>query len=211
MDVFSDKCKGQIVPVFFHKDYVVCEQVMRACYAGGIRVFEFTNRGESAYDSFVRLRKIAQTEMPDLCLGVGSVVYKEDAERFIAAGAHFIVGPCLSMPVLAVCKQMETPYVPGCGTVTEIFNAQQLGCDVTKLFPGDVYGPNMIKGLMAPMPWSKVMVTGGVSPDKENLQSWFKAGAWCVGMGSKLFPKEVLENKDWKYITHKCKECYEVI
>lgn len=207
---FSAKCKRQIIPVFFHKDYSVCEQVLRACYAGGVRVFEFTNRGDSAYDSFVKLRQVAQT-LPDLCLGVGSVVRKEDAERFIAAGAEFIVGPCLSMPVLEVCKERQIPYVPGCGTVTEIFNAQQLGCEVAKLFPGDVYGPNMIKGLMAPMPWSKVMVTGGVSPDKENLQSWFKAGAWCVGMGSKLFPKEVLEAQDWTYITNTCKCCYESI
>jgi len=211
MGVFSDKCKNQIIPVFFHKDYDVCVEVMRACYKGGVRVFEFTNRGESAYESFVRLRQVAQTEMPDLCLGVGSVVYKEDAERFIKAGAHFIVGPCLSMPVLAVCQQTGTPYVPGCGTVTEIFNAQQLGCEIAKLFPGDVYGPNMVKGLMAPMPWSKVMVTGGVSPDKDNLQSWFKAGVWCVGMGSKLFPKEVLDNKDWNYITNTCKACFQTL
>lgn len=208
MGAFSDKCKGQIVPVFYHSDYNTCEQVMRACYAGGVRIFEFTNRGESAYESFVKLRKIATAEMPDMSLGVGSVVRKADAERFIAAGAEFVVGPCLSMPVLEVCQKENIPYIPGCGTVTEIFNAQELGCEVTKLFPGDVYGPNMIKGLMAPMPWSKVMVTGGVSPDKENLQSWFKAGAWCVGMGSKLFPKDVLSAKDWAYVTNKCKACF---
>ena len=206
MDVFSDKCKGQIIPVFFHPNATVCEQVLRACYAGGVRVFEFTNRGESAYSSFVHLRKVANECMPDLLLGIGSVVRASDAERFIAAGAQFVVGPCMSEPVLEVCKQHHIPYVPGCGTVTEIFNAQEKGCEVTKLFPGDVYGPKMVKGLMAPMPWSKVMVTGGVSPDKENLQSWFNAGAWCVGMGSKLFPAEVLEAQNWTYITNKCKE-----
>lgn len=211
MGAFSDKCKGQIVPVFYHNDHIVCEHVMRACYAGGVRIFEFTNRGESAYDSFVRLRKIVVNEMPEMCLGVGSVVRKADAERFIAAGTEFVVGPCMSMPVLEVCQKENIPYIPGCGTVTEIFNAQEAGCEVTKLFPGDVYGPNMIKGLMAPMPWSKVMVTGGVSPDKDNLQSWFKAGAWCVGMGSKLFPKEVLSAQDWAYVTNKCKECFEAI
>ncbi len=208
MAEFSDKCKGQIIPVFFHPDVTVCEQVLRACYAGGVRVFEFTNRGESAYSTFVQLRKVADEFMPNLQLGIGSVVRAQDAERFIAAGAQFVVGPCMSEPVLEVCQQHNLPYVPGCGTVTEIFNAQEKGCEVTKLFPGDVYGPNMVKGLMAPMPWSKVMVTGGVSPDKENLQSWFKAGAWCVGMGSKLFPKEVLKDQDWIYITNKCKECF---
>ena len=200
-----------MVPVFFHPDMNVCENVLRACYAGGVKVFEFTNRGSSAYSTFLRLRKIVDDEMPEMTLGVGSVVRAADAERFIDAGAEFVVGPCMSVPVLEVCKQKNTPYIPGCGTVTEIFNAQELGCPVTKLFPGDVYGPNMVKGLMAPMPWSMIMVTGGVSPDKDNLEKWFKAGVYCVGMGSKLFPKEVIVNKDWSYITNKCRECFEVI
>ena len=208
MAEFSDRCKGQIIPVFFHPDVRVCEQVLKACYAGGVRVFEFTNRGESAYSTFIQLRQVADELMPDLLLGIGSVVRANDAERFIAAGAQFVVGPCMSERVLEVCQEHNLPYVPGCGTVTEIFNAQEKGCEVTKLFPGDVYGPKMVKGLMAPLPWSKVMVTGGVSPDKENLQSWFKAGAWCVGMGSKLFPKEVLQAQDWDYITNQCKECF---
>lgn len=201
---FSDKCKGQIIPVFFHPEYTVCEQVLKACYEGGVRMFEFTNRGENAYDIFVRLRRVADS-LSGLSLGVGSVVYAPDAERFIAAGAEFVVGPCLSVPVLDVCRVHNIPYVPGCGTITEIFNAQQMGCEVTKLFPGDVYGSEMIRGLMAPMPWSKVMVTGGVSPDNANLQTWFNAGAWCVGMGSKLFPKSVLDTKDWPFITNTLK------
>lgn len=200
-----------MVPVFFHADYDVCEKVMKACYAGGVRVFEFTNRGASAYDSFVKLQAVAAAEMKDMSLGVGSVVRGEDAEKFIAAGAAFIVGPCFSMPVCEVCKKHHIPYIPGCGTVTEIFNAQEAGCEVTKLFPGDVYGPNMVKGLMAPMPWSKIMVTGGVAPEKDNLEKWFKAGVLCVGMGSKLFPKEVLAARDWTYVTNKCKECFEII
>ena len=200
-----------MVPVFFHADYTVCENVLRSCYRGGVRYFEFTNRGESAYDSFRRLVALAQTEMPDLVLGTGSVVRADDAERYIAAGAQFIVGPCLSMPVLEVCKAKDIPYIPGCGSVTEIFNAQELGCEVQKLFPGDVYGPNMVKGLMAPMPWSNIMVTGGVSPDRENLTAWFKAGVLCVGMGSKLFPKEVLAAQDWLYVENKCKECFSII
>ncbi len=200
-----------MVPVFFHPDMGVCENVLRACYAGGVKVFEFTNRGASAYSTFLKLREIVDREMPEMSLGVGSIVRASDAEKFIDAGAEFIVSPCTSMPVLEVCKQKEIPYIPGCGTVTEIFNAQEAGCHVTKLFPGDVYGPNMVKGLMAPMPWSMIMVTGGVSPDKDNLEKWFKAGVYCVGMGSKLFPKEVIAAKDWSYITHKCKECFEII
>ena len=200
-----------MVPVFFNKDKALCINVIKACYAGGVRVFEFTNRGEAAYDNFVALRQIADQEMPELCLGIGSVVRGADAERFIAAGAEFVVGPCLSMPVLEVCKAKGIPYVPGCGTVTEIFNAQELGCELTKLFPGDVYGANMVKGLMAPMPWSKIMVTGGVAPEKENLEKWFKAGVYSVGMGSKLFPKEVIAAEDWAAITAKCQECFTII
>ena len=208
---FKDKCKDQMVPVFFHADYNICENVLRACYAGGVRVFEFTNRGASAYSSFTRLRAIVDKEMPDMYLGVGSVVRAADAECFIDAGADFVVSPCMSVPVLEVCKSKGVPYIPGCGTVTEIFNAQEMGCAVTKLFPGDVYGPNMVKGLMAPMPWSMIMVTGGGSPDKDNLEKWFKAGVYCVGMGSKLFPKEIIAAKDWSYITQKCRECFEII
>jgi len=200
-----------MVPVFYHADYAICENVLKACYAGGVRMFEFTNRGEAAYDNFVKMRKLVSEQMPEMSIGVGSVVRGADAKRFIEAGAAFIVGPCFSMSVLEVCKQMHIPYVPGCGTVTEIFNAQELGCEVTKLFPGDVYGPNMVKDLMAPMPWSKIMVTGGVAPEKENLEKWFKSGALCVGMGSKLFPKDVLAAQDWIYITNKCKECFEII
>lgn len=208
MGAFSDRCKGQIIPVFFHADYAVCENVLRACYAGGVRVFEFTNRGASAYDSFVRLAALVQCEMPDLCLGVGSVVSGEDAKRFIDAGAQFVVGPCFSAPVCEACKTREIPYVPGCGSVTEMFNAQTAGCEVTKLFPGDVYGPNMVKDILAPMPWTKIMVTGGVAPDKENLEKWFHAGALCVGMGSKLFPKEVIAAGDWEEITNRCRNCF---
>lgn len=200
-----------MVPVFYNADLATCVNVLRACYAGGVRVFEFTNRGQAAYANFVALRTLATNEMPELTLGVGSVVKGQDAEQFIAAGADFIVGPCFSESVYEVCKRKSMPYIPGCGTVTEIFRAQELGCEVTKLFPGDVYGTKMVKGLMAPMPWSKIMVTGGVSPDKENLEDWFKAGAWCVGMGSKLFPKDVIEAQDWTYITNKCKECFTYI
>lgn len=199
MDAFYDKWKGQIIPVFNHSDYDVCEHVLEACYNGGIRVFEFTNRGENAYDIFVRLQQY--NPYSDLSLGVGSVVYKQDAVRFIDAGARFIVGPCLSLPVLEVCQERKIPYIPGCGTITEIFNAQQLGCELTKLFPGDVYGPAMVKDLMAPMPWSKVMVTGGVKPEKDNLDTWFQAGAWCVGMGSQLFTKQLLESHDYETLT----------
>ena len=203
--------EAPMVPVFYHKDVEIVKKVIKACYDGGVRAFEFTNRGDFAQDVFSECVKFAATECPELALGIGSVVDAPTAAMYIQMGACFVVGPLFNPDIAPVCNRRLVPYCPGCGTVSEIGSAQELGCDLTKLFPGDVYGPNMVKGLKAPMPWSKIMVTGGVSPDKENLTSWFKAGVFCVGMGSKLFPKEVIAANDWHYITEKCKECFEII
>ena len=177
-----------MVPVFYHKDLETCKNVVKACYEGGVRAFEFTNRGDFAQEVFGELVKWADKECPELALGIGSVV---DAP---------------TPDVAPVCNRRLVPYCPGCMTVSEIGKAQELGCDLTKVFPGDVVGPNMVKGLKAPMPWSKIMVTGGVAPEAENLKSWFKAGVYCVGMGSKLFPGDKVKANDWQYITNKCKE-----
>lgn len=200
-----------MVPVFYHKDLEICKAVIGACYQGGVRAFEFTNRGDFAHELFGQLVKWADTACPDLALGIGSVVDAPTAALYIQEGANFVVGPLLNESIAPVCNRRLVPYCPGCGTVSEIGRAQELGCDLTKLFPGDVYGANMVKGLKAPMPWSKIMVTGGVAPEKENLEKWFKAGVYCVGMGSKLFPKEVIAAKDWQAITTKCQECLQII
>lgn len=209
--IYAQMAQTPMIPVFYHGDCKIASQVLKACYAGGVRVFEFTNRGEQALDVFKYLRALALKEMPDLCLGVGSVVYNTAAGLFIKEGADFIVGPCYSEEVWSCCRENNIPYIPGCGTVTEMYNAMHKGCEIVKLFPGDVYGPNMVKDVLAPMPWTKIMVTGGVSPDKENLTAWFRAGAFCVGMGSKLFPRECIVNNDWQYITDKCREVFTII
>ena len=200
-----------MVPVFYHKDVEVAKKVIKACYDGGVRAFEFTNRGDFAQEVFAECVKFAAKECPELALGIGSVVDAPTAAMYIQLGACFVVGPLFNPEVAPVCNRRLVPYCPGCGSVSEIGKAQELGCDLTKLFPGDVYGPNMVKGLMAPMPWSKIMVTGGVSPDAENLKSWFKAGVFCVGMGSKLFPKDKVAAEDWQYVTDKCRECLDII
>ncbi len=200
-----------MVPVFYHKDAEVAKKVIKACYEGGVRAFEFTNRGDFAQEVFAECVKYAATECPELALGIGSVVDAPTAAMYIQLGACFIVGPLFNPDVAPVCNRRLVPYCPGCGSVSEIGKAQEMGCDLTKLFPGDVYGPNMVKGLMAPMPWSKIMVTGGVAPEAENLKAWFKAGVFCVGMGSKLFPKDKVAAQDWKYITDKCRECLDCI
>jgi 2-dehydro-3-deoxyphosphogluconate aldolase/(4S)-4-hydroxy-2-oxoglutarate aldolase len=203
--------EAPMVPVFYHKDVEVAKKVIKACYDGGVRAFEFTNRGDFAQEVFAECVKYAAKECPELALGIGSVVDAPTAAMYIQLGACFVVGPLFNPEVAPVCNRRLVPYCPGCGSVSEIGKAQELGCDLTKLFPGDVYGPNMVKGLMAPMPWSKIMVTGGVSPDAENLKSWFKAGVFCVGMGSKLFPKDKVAAEDWQYVTDKCRECLEII
>lgn len=203
--------EAPMVPVFYHKDAEVAKKVIKACYEGGVRAFEFTNRGDFAQEVFAECVKYAAKECPELALGIGSVVDAPTAAMYLQLGACFVVGPLFNPEIAPVCNRRLVPYCPGCGSVSEIGKAQELGCDLTKLFPGDVYGPNMVKGLMAPMPWSKIMVTGGVAPEAENLRSWFKAGVFCVGMGSKLFPKDKVAAEDWQYVTDKCRECLEII
>lgn len=195
-----------MVPVFYHKDAEVAKNVIKACYEGGVRAFEFTNRGDFAHEVFAECVKFAAVECPELAMGVGSVVDAATAALYIQLGACFVVGPLFNPDIVPVCNRRLIPYCPGCGSVSEIGKAQEMGCDLCKVFPGDVYGPAFVKGMMAPCPWSKLMVTGGVSPTEENLTSWIKAGVYCVGMGSKLFPSDKVKACDWQYVTDKCKE-----
>ena len=195
-----------MVPVFYHSNAETAKKVIKACYDGGVRAFEFTNRVDFAQEVFAECVKFAAKECPELALGIGSVVDAPTAALYIQLGACFVVGPLFNPDIVPVCNRRLVPYCPGCGTVSEIGKAQELGCDLCKLFPGDVYGPAFVKGMMAPCPWTKLMVTGGVAPTKENLTAWVKAGVYCVGMGSKLFPKEEVAAGNWQYITDKCKE-----
>ena len=195
-----------MVPVFYHSNAETAKKVIKACYDGGVRAFELTNRGDFAQEVFAECVKFAAKECPELALGIGSVVDAPTAALYIQLGACFVVGPLFNPDIVPVCNRRLVPYCPGCGTVSEIGKAQELGCDLCKLFPGDVYGPAFVKGMMAPCPWTKLMVTGGVAPTKENLTAWVKAGVYCVGMGSKLFPKEEVAAGNWQYITDKCKE-----
>ncbi len=195
-----------MVPVFYHSNAETAKKVIKACYDGGVRAFEFTNRGDFAQEVFAECVKFAAKECPELALGIGSVVDAPTAALYIQLGACFVVGPLFNPDIVPVCNRRLVPYCPGCGTVSEIGKAQELGCDLCKLFPGDVYGPAFVKGMMAPCPWTKLMVTGGVAPTKENLTAWVKAGVYCVGMGSKLFPKEEVAAGNWQDSTDKCKE-----
>jgi 2-dehydro-3-deoxyphosphogluconate aldolase/(4S)-4-hydroxy-2-oxoglutarate aldolase len=200
-----------LVPVFYHADVQTAKSVLKACYDGGIRAFEFTNRGDFAQEVFKELVKYANRELPGMIVGVGSVVDPATAALFIQLGTNFVVGPVFNPAVAPVCNRRLIPYCPGCGTVSEVSAAQEAGCDLCKVFPGDVLGPAFVKGLRGPMPWSRLMVTGGVKPDRANLEAWFKAGVTCVGMGSNLFPKDVLAAGDWSRITELCKNSLQII
>lgn len=201
-----------MVPVFYHADTEIAQNVLKACYAGGVRVFEFTNRGDFAQEVFAALVKYAAKECPDMILGIGSVVDPGTAAMYLQLGANFVVGPLFNPEISKVCNRRLIPYIPGCGSVSEIGAAQEVGCDVCKIFPaGNVGGPSFVKNVKAPMPWSMLMVTGGVEPTKENLTAWVKAGVTCVGMGSNLFPKEVIAAAEWDKITALCKDALDII
>jgi 2-dehydro-3-deoxyphosphogluconate aldolase/(4S)-4-hydroxy-2-oxoglutarate aldolase len=200
-----------LIPVFYNSDSEVSKKIVKACYDGGIRAFEFTNRGEFAHEVFGEVVKYAAKECPEMIMGIGSVVDAPTAALFIQLGANFIVGPLFNPEVAKVANRRLIPYSPGCGTVSEVGFAQEMGCDLCKVFPGDVLGVGFVKGLKAPMPWSNIMVTGGVKPEEANLKAWFDAGATCVGMGSNLFPSEMIKNENWNGITRLCSDALEII
>lgn len=201
-----------MVPVYYHADAEVAKRVVKACYDGGVRAFEFTNRGDFVSEVFIELVKYARRECPELILGVGSIVDAPTAALFLQYGANFVVGPYLNPEVARLCNRHLVPYTPGCGSVTEIGTAHELGCDLVKIFPaGNVGGPSFVKNIKAPLPWTLVMATGAVEPTEENLTAWFKAGVACVGMGSKLFPKETVAAGDWEAIAEKCRYSLDII
>ncbi|MDR3226394.1 MAG: bifunctional 4-hydroxy-2-oxoglutarate aldolase/2-dehydro-3-deoxy-phosphogluconate aldolase [Prevotellaceae bacterium] len=206
IQVLEAMSSSGIVPVFYHSDIDVAKNVVKACYKGGIRVFEFTNRGEFAHEIFSELSKFTAKECPELILGTGSVIDAPTAAIYIQLGANFIVSPLFNPDIVKVANRRLIPYIPGCGSVSEIGFAQEKGCDLCKIFPGDVLGANFVKALKAPMPWTMLMVTGGVKPEETNLKTWFDAGVTCVGIGSNLFPKEVITAKEWEKITTLCKD-----
>jgi len=212
IQVLQTMVETSMVPVFYHSDLETTKEVVKACYLGGVRAFEFTNRGDYAHEVFGELNKWAAKECPELILGVGTVVDAGTASLFLQLGANFVVGPLLNPDIFKVCNRRQVPYIPGCATTSEISYAHELGAEIVKVFPaGNVGGPSFVKNIKAPMPWSIIMVTGGVEPTEENLTAWFKAGVGCVGMGSNLFPKEVIAHKEWNSITNLCKTAFAVI
>ncbi|MFN3754691.1 bifunctional 4-hydroxy-2-oxoglutarate aldolase/2-dehydro-3-deoxy-phosphogluconate aldolase [Flavobacterium sp.] len=194
-----------MVPLFYHSDAELGKKVLKACYDGGARLMEFTSRGDFAFEIFGELNKYALAELPGMILGVGSITDAAAASLYMQLGANFIVTPVLREDIAIVCNRRKVLWSPGCASLTEIARAEELGCEIVKLFPGDVYGPQFVKGIKAPCPWTSIMPTGGVSTDEANLKGWFNAGVTCVGIGSQLISNDIINNKDFAGLEAKVK------
>lgn len=200
-----------LVPLFFHKDPELGKKVLKACYDGGARLLEFTSRGDFAHMVFEELNQYALKELPGMIMGVGSVTDAAAASLYMQLGANFVVTPVLREDIAVVCNRRKVLWSPGCGSLTEIARAEELGCEIVKLFPGGIYGPSFVKAIKGPCPWTCVMPTGGVSPTEENLRSWFQAGVTCVGMGSQLISKEILETGNFDALSSTVRETLDII
>ena len=212
LEVYNQILSAGLVPLFFNANVNVTKEVAKACLEGGTRVLEFTNRGEGALQVFAALNAfIEETKLP-VILGVGSVIDAPTAALFIAHGANFIVSPILNPEVARLCNRRKIAYMPGCATVTEISQAEELGVEIVKIFPGEtIGGPNFVKAVLAPCPWTRIMPTGGVDATQENIFAWFKAGAVAVGMGSNLIRKDLVEAGDYQTIGQKVSQVLEWI
>lgn len=212
MKVLNTISETGAVPLFYNNDPELVKQAVKACYDGGARVFEFTNRGDFAHEVFAEVNKWSAKECPDMIMGVGSVIDAGTASLYIQLGANFIVSPMLNPEIAKVCNRRKIPWMPGCGTLSEINLAEELGVEIVKIFPGkEVGGPSFVKAIKGPCPWTSIMPSGGVSPEKENLEAWFKAGVTCVGLGSQLFPKDVIAQGKFEFIANKMKEVIKLI
>jgi len=204
LTVLNAIIEGGLVPVFYHNQVEVAKQVVGACVGGGARVVEFTNRGDRAWNVFTQLVEWVEKAHPEVILGVGSVIDAPTAALYIGSGANFVVGPILNPEIARLCNRRKIAYMPGCGSASEISQAEELGVEIVKVFPGaEVGGPGFVKALLGPMPWTRIMPTGGVDATEESIRAWYRAGVVCVGIGSKLITKELVAAGDWAGISRK--------
>ncbi|RLG94411.1 hypothetical protein DRO37_05705 [Candidatus Bathyarchaeota archaeon] len=196
-----------LTPIFYHGDLEVAKKIVQACADGGAKVIEFTNRGDFAYQVFSELNKWCNREFEDVILGVGSVIDPATAALYINCGANFIVGPIFNSEIAKLCNRRKVAYIPGCASPSEISAAEEMGCDIVKIFPGSRLKPDFIKALLGPCPWVKLMPTGGVDATRESIGAWIKAGAAAVGIGSRLIRKDLVKAGDFEAITKKVEEC----
>lgn len=199
-----------VVPLFTHDHAGDAQEVVEAAYRGGVRAFEFTNRRPNSFEIFTHLVQ-ERRKFPDLMLGIGTIMDGPTTKKFIDAGADFIISPILKLEMAEVCRQHDKPWIPGCATLTEIVTARDHGAAVIKVFPGSVLGPGFVSSILPVVPDLKLMITGGVEPAKENLAAWFGAGAMCVGMGSQLFTKDILQSRNWDLLAEKVAVALELV
>ena len=211
LEVVTKMMETGMVPLFYHSDVEVAKKTLKACYQGGARLLEFTSRGDFAYQIFDQLNKYVLAELPEMIMGVGSITDAAAASLYMQLGANFIVTPVLREDIAIVCNRRKILWSAGCGSLTEISKAEELGGEIIKLFPGSTYGPEFVKAVKGPQPWTNIMPTGGVSTDEDNLKAWFESGVVCVGMGSKLISNEILANEDYNGLEKKVKNTLELI
>jgi len=207
MEVLNKVAEIGLVPVFYIPEIETAKAVVKACHDAGAYCVEMTNRGDAAIDVFKALEDYCKKELPEMILGVGSIVDAPTAAMYIMYGVNFVVGPCIDEETAVLCNKRKIPYMPGCGSATEIHKAESLGVEVCKVFPGaEVGGPAFVKAVKGPCPWTCIMPTGGVNPTKESLTAWFEAGITAAGIGSNLITKDIIKNKDFAKLTSNIKE-----
>lgn len=209
-ELLANATKSPMIPVFNHPDKDIAVEVVRACYQGGVRLFEFTDRSNQAIQVFEHLQN-NQNQYPEMLLGIGSILTSSQCKAYLDIGASFIVSPIVDKEVANLCNMHDVAWVPGCGTLTELITAERYGARLLKVFPADVLGPKFIKGALGPCSHLKLMPTGGVSPNEENLRSWFDAGVTCVGMGSQLISKKTIESGEYHSLSQTVESVLRII
>ena len=210
-EVISVLQQNGMVPLFYHEDADTAKEIIKACYDGGARLLEFTHRGDFAQEVFRELIDYTRTNLPGMILVVGSVTDAASASYYMMIGANFIVTPVFREDIAIVCNRRKVLWSPGCGSLTEIARAEELGAEIVKLFPGNLYGPSFVKAIKGPQPWTSIMPTGGVTTEADNLKAWFDAGVTCVGMGSQLISTTVIKNKAYAELTETVKSTLALI
>lgn len=212
VDVINKIRESGVIPIFYHKDAEICKNVIKACYDGGMRIIEYTNRGDFAHEVFSEINKWAAKELPEMTIGAGTIVDPGTTSLYIQLGADFIVSPILNSEMAKVCNRRKILWTPGCATLSEINYAEELGAEIIKLFPvPSTGGPEFLRSIKGPCPWTSIMATGGIEPTYESLKPWFDAGVVTVGMGSNLLTKELIQNKDWKGLTQKIADLVKIL
>ena len=210
-EVLTEIYKSRMIPLFYNDDIEISKKIVQACYQGGARLLEFTHRGDFAHEVFRELISFANNSLPGMILGVGSVSDATSASYYLMNGANFIVTPVYREDIAIICNRRKVLWSPGCGSLTEISKAEEMGADLVKLFPGNIYGPEFVKAVRGPQPWTHIMPTGGVTTEETNLKSWFDAGVSCVGLGSKLISKEIIDNQAYEELAKSVEKTLQLI